>query len=157
MKYVRLVLSNTLQKERLEGLSIDCEKNKPDNFPQLVNNLTNTNGPWFPIIISDKCDGCAKTGKPRCVEFCPNDVFAFENGKAVVVNPANCGKDCSIPNCSACAPLCHNRAISFPSKNAMYSQVARDDQGLIRKTTCKVCGKQYLTNMETDVCFDCDK
>ena len=122
-----------------------------------MNKLANTNEPWFPIIFSDKCDGCAKTGKPRCVEFCPNDVFVFQNGKAVVANPANCGKNCGTPNCSACAPLCHNRAISFPSKNAVYPQEAKDEKNLIRKITCKVCGKQYWTNRENDVCFDCEK
>ena len=122
-----------------------------------MNKLANTNEPWFPRIFSDKCDGCAKTGKPRCVEFCPNDVFVFQNGKAVVANPANCGKNCGTPNCSACAPLCHNRAISFPSKNAVYPQEAKDKKNLIRKTTCTLCGKQYWTNRENDVCFDCEK
>jgi NAD-dependent dihydropyrimidine dehydrogenase PreA subunit len=91
------------------------------------------------------------------VEFCPNDVFIFQIGKAVVANPANCGKNCGTPNCSACAPLCHNRAISFPSKNAVYPQEAKDKKNLIRKTTCTLCGKQYWTNRENDVCFDCEK
>ena len=99
------------------------------------------NGPWFPIIISDKCDGCAKTGKPRCVEFCSNGVFVFQNGQSVVANPANCGKDCSIPNCSACAPLCHNKAISFPKRNVMHSQAAHVDNDMLRKAVCPKCKK----------------
>ena len=114
------------------------------------------NGPWFPIIISDKCDGCAKTGKPRCVEFCPNDVYTFQNGKVVVANPANCGKDCSIPNCSACAPLCHNKAISFPKQNGMHFQVAHVDNDMLRKAVCPECGKHYWTNRKTDLCIDCE-
>ncbi len=113
-------------------------------------------GPWFPMIISEKCDGCAKTGHPRCVEFCPNDVFELQEGKAVAVNPANCGKNVSASHCSACAPLCHSRAIVFPSKTEIHSEM-KDDNKLIRKTTCKACGKQHWTNRKTDVCFDCEK
>ena len=113
-------------------------------------------GPWFPIIYSDKCDGCSKTGKPRCIEFCPNDVFTFNDGKAIVANPAKCGGGCTTLRCSACAPLCHRRAISFPAKNTGYLNVTEDKKGLIRKTTCSVCGKQYWTNSDNAVCFDCE-
>jgi NAD-dependent dihydropyrimidine dehydrogenase PreA subunit len=119
--------------------------------------LANANDPWFPMIISEKCDGCIKVGNPRCVEFCPNDVFVFENGKAVVARPANCGKESSRIHCSACAPLCHSRAISFPSKNVENRQEGEDEKGLIRKVTCSECGKQYWTNRQTNVCFDCEK
>jgi len=119
--------------------------------------MASANDPWFPMIISEKCDGCIKAGKPRCVEFCPNSVFVLENGKAVVAHPANCGKDSGRIHCSACAPLCHNRAISFPSKNAEYKQDGKDEKGLIRRVTCSVCGKQYWTNRQNDVCFDCEK
>jgi len=48
-------------------------------------------GSWFPTIVSDKCDGCMKTGKPRCIEFCPNGVFLFQEEKAVVAYPTKCG------------------------------------------------------------------
>ena len=116
--------------------------------------MANFDDSWFPIIFSDKCDGCTKTGKPRCIEFCPNGVFTFENGKAIVAFPAKCGGDCNTVHCSACAPLCHKKAIIFPSRNASYVQVKEEDKGMIRKTTCKVCGKQYWTNRENDVCFD---
>ena len=97
------------------------------------------------------CDGCTKSGKPRCVEFCPNGVFTFQNRKAVVAYPAKCAN-----GCTACAPLCHNKAISFPGRNVGYSQVVREDKDLLRKTTCKVCGKQYWTNRASDICFDCE-
>ncbi|MCW4044407.1 MAG: hypothetical protein NWE94_02675, partial [Candidatus Bathyarchaeota archaeon] len=101
-------------------------------------------------------DGCAKTGKPRCVEFCPNGVFEFQDGKAIVAYPAKCGGNCSTIRCSACAPLCHRKAIVFPQINTSFSQVKEEDKGMIRKTTCKVCGKHYWTNSVDDVCFDCE-
>lgn len=113
-------------------------------------------GPWFPMIISEKCDGCSKTGKPRCVEFCPNGVFEFRGGKAIVAHPALCGGDCSTVHCSACAPLCHKRAIVFPSNSASYSQAKGEGKDMLRKTTCTVCGKEYWTNREIDVCYDCE-
>jgi NAD-dependent dihydropyrimidine dehydrogenase PreA subunit len=114
------------------------------------------NGPWFPTIYSDKCDGCAKTGKPRCVEFCPNGVFEFKDEKAIVAFPAKCGGDCATVRCSACAPLCHKKAIVFPLSSSSLGQ-AKEDKGMVRKTTCRICGKKYLTNREKDICFDCDK
>lgn len=116
--------------------------------------LDDETGPCFPIILDEKCDGCAKTGKPRCIEFCPNGVFEYRDGKAVVAYPAKCGSSCSTVNCSACAPLCHKRAIIFPSRSASFVPVKQEDKGMIRKTTCKVCGKQYWTNREIDVCMD---
>jgi NAD-dependent dihydropyrimidine dehydrogenase PreA subunit len=69
-----------------------------------------SDGPWFPTINSDECDGCAKTGKPRCIEFCPNNVFTFKDGKAEVTNPASCGVGSGTFHCSACAPLCPKNA-----------------------------------------------
>jgi NAD-dependent dihydropyrimidine dehydrogenase PreA subunit len=106
---------------------------------------------WFPIIFSDKCDGCVKTGRPRCLEYCPNGVYAFEEGKAVVANPTKCVK-----GCSSCVSLCHKKAISFPSRNISYVQVKDMDKGMFRKTTCTACSKQYWTNGENNVCFDCE-
>jgi len=107
--------------------------------------------PWFPVIFSDKCDGCAKLGKPRCVEYCPNSVFTYENGKAVVTYPARC-----ISGCTACAPLCHKKAISFPQKSTPFVTVKSEKEKLLRKTTCPRCGKTYWTNRESDVCIDCE-
>ncbi len=114
-------------------------------------------GPWFPMVFVDKCDGCAKNGKPRCVEFCPNSVFTFQDGKAVVANPANCGSGSSIFHCSACAPLCPKRAISFPTSISSLNSGMERNKDLMRKTTCRICGKQYWTNREKDDCFDCEK
>lgn len=111
--------------------------------------------PWFPIVNADKCDGCVHTGTPRCVEFCPNGVFTFQGGKAVVSYPAKCGGGCSTVHCSACAPLCHKRAIVFPSNHTVVREEVKDKE-LIRQTTCEICGKVYWTNREKDVCFDCE-
>ena len=118
--------------------------------------MFSSDGPWFPIIYQDKCDGCTKTGKPRCVEFCPNGVFELKDGEAIVANPAKCGGGCSIIRCSACAPLCHKKAIIFPQRNSSNLPVTWDKKDLIRKTTCRVCGKNYWTNRDEDVCFDCE-
>src|SRR5512136_2364369 len=107
------------------------------------------------MTLYEKCDGCAKTGKPRCVEFCPNEAFTFQDGKAWVSNPAKCGGGSTTVHCSACAPLCHKRAIVFPQGTASLIDRTEKEKGLIRRTTCKVCGKVFWTNSEKDVCFDC--
>jgi len=113
--------------------------------------LASIDSSWFPIIFSDKCDGCVNSGKPRCVEYCPNGVFIFQESKAAVAYPTKCVK-----GCSACTPLCHKKAISFPSRNASYVQSNEEDKGLIWKTVCEVCGKHYWTNRKSNVCYDCE-
>jgi len=30
-------------------------------------------------------------------------------------------------------------------------------KGSLRQTRCPLCGKEYWTNRETDLCFDCEK
>jgi NAD-dependent dihydropyrimidine dehydrogenase PreA subunit len=106
--------------------------------------------PWYPTIFPEKCDGCAPFGKPRCVEYCPNGVFSFIDGKAVVANPHKC-----VNGCTACEPLCHKKAITFP-KPQLAQAVKTEEKGLLRKTTCRKCGKVFWTNREKDLCFDCD-
>jgi NAD-dependent dihydropyrimidine dehydrogenase PreA subunit len=118
--------------------------------------MADASGPWFPTIFSDKCDGCIKAGKPRCVEFCPNGVFEFKDGKAIVAYPVKCGGPCSTVHCSACAPICHKKAIVFPSRNTSCREKKEEEKGMIRKITCRVCGKQYWTNREANICFDCE-
>ena len=115
-----------------------------------------SDGTWFPTIYSDKCDGCAKNGKPRCVEFCPHGVFEFKNGKAIVAYPVKCGGGCATVHCSACAPVCHKKAIAFPSGSVSFSQAKGEGKDMLWKATCKVCGKQYWTNNYRNICFDCE-
>ncbi len=120
--------------------------------------LSSLDVPWFPTIYSDKCDGCAKAGKPRCVEFCPNNVFTFKEGKAEVTNPAKCGVGSSDAHCSACAPLCHKKAIVFPNSFSSRSlQKGEESKSLLRKTNCEICGKIYWTNRSGNICFGCEK
>jgi len=113
--------------------------------------MTSVCGVWYPTIFPEKCDGCVKFGKPRCVDFCPNGVFTFQDGKAFVAHPFKC-----INGCTACEPLCHKKAISFPQRNTALNQATSADKGLLRKTVCMKCGKEFWTNRETDVCMDCE-
>jgi len=66
--------------------------------------------PWYPILDPGKCTGCR-----TCVDFCRNDVLAFDEsaGKATVKNPFNC-----VVECSACERLCPQGAIAFPDDKA---------------------------------------
>ena len=115
--------------------------------------MTEFNGHWFPIIFSDKCDGCAKTGNPRCVEYCSTGVFAIKGVKAVVVHPEKC-----LSGCSACTSVCHGKAIQFPRRrsyfNADFSKREKDES--FRKVVCPKCKKIYWTDRKTDLCIDCD-
>ncbi|XES77599.1 MAG: hypothetical protein ACBZ72_01675 [Candidatus Bathyarchaeia archaeon] len=106
---------------------------------------------WFPTVFPDKCDGCAKTGKPRCVEYCPNNVFSFQNEKAYVTEPLNC-----VNGCRSCESLCHQKAISFPN-STNTSRQAENKKEMLWKTTCEKCGKKYWTNRQSKVCMDCEK
>jgi NAD-dependent dihydropyrimidine dehydrogenase PreA subunit len=113
--------------------------------------MANVGGTWYPAVFTDKCDGCAKFGKPRCVEFCPNGVLEFREGKAVVALPLKC-----VYLCRGCEPLCHKKAINFPKLGSESSLATLRDKGLIRKTVCEKCGKTFWTNRETDICMDCE-
>ncbi|NWG11289.1 hypothetical protein HXY33_06045 [Candidatus Bathyarchaeota archaeon] len=108
-------------------------------------------GTWYPTIFPEKCDGCIKFGKPRCVEFCPNGVLEFQDGKVVVAYPYKC-----VNGCTACEPLCHKKAISFPKRASTFTFAASEDKGLLRKTVCIRCGKSFWTNREVDICMDCE-
>lgn len=65
---------------------------------------------WYPTIDAGKCIGCR-----ACIEFCRNDVLAFDEGtgKATVRNPYNC-----VVECRTCARLCPADAIAFPDEEA---------------------------------------
>jgi len=71
--------------------------------------------PWYPRVDYDKCIGCR-----QCFEFCGNNVYEWddENNHPVVRNPNNC-----VINCVACAKICPQEAISFPSKEEIEELV----------------------------------
>jgi NAD-dependent dihydropyrimidine dehydrogenase PreA subunit len=71
--------------------------------------------PWYPTINPDLCTGCS-----TCVDFCKNDVLELDEaaGKSQVKNPYNC-----VVECSTCAKLCPEKAISFPEEGAWITFV----------------------------------
>ena len=63
--------------------------------------------PWFPVLDEALCDGCDK-----CLQFCPNNVYAKrDTGPVYVAQAMNC-----VVGCDACARLCRHRAITFPPR-----------------------------------------
>ncbi|MFB0514299.1 MAG: ferredoxin family protein [Candidatus Bathyarchaeia archaeon] len=56
---------------------------------------------WYPTIFPDRCDGCKKLEAPRCIQFCPNEVFEITEGKVAVAHPYKC-----VYGCTACEPVC---------------------------------------------------
>lgn len=106
-----------------------------------------TKKPWFPTIFMDKCDGCHGTYK--CVTFCPHDVLEVKNDKATVVNPLQC-----IYRCSTCATLCPTNAIMFPSKDTLHKSITK--KSWLHRVKCNECGKQFLTDRNTNYCFQCE-
>jgi CDP-4-dehydro-6-deoxyglucose reductase len=107
-----------------------------------------TNKLWFPTIDSDKCDGCK--GAYKCVSFCPHDVLEVREEKAFVVDPLGC-----VYGCSACANLCPNAAIIFPPREESPRAVKKESW--LRRVTCRRCGKQFLTDRKTELCFECEE
>ncbi len=107
-----------------------------------------TQGPWFPVLDTDQCDGCR--GAYKCVTFCPHDVFEVRADTVVIVNPLEC-----IDGCSACADLCPKDAILFPQRQGSR-RPQRRKTSLLHQVTCRRCGKQFSTNRDTEYCFDCE-
>ena len=107
---------------------------------------------WYPIIFPDRCDGCQRLEKPRCIQFCPHNVFAIIDNTAVVVNPKNC-----VNGCTACRPLCPRKAIEFPQDRGFLQGKDRAWTAGFRKLTCKSCGKTFWADEEKDLCWDCSK
>ncbi len=67
--------------------------------------------PWFPTIDAALCTGCRE-----CINFCRNDVLAFDeaSGRTVVAHPYHC-----VVECRTCARFCPAGAISFPDEAAI--------------------------------------
>lgn len=65
--------------------------------------------PWFPTIDTAICIGCKE-----CLNFCKNDVLAFDDTTttAVVQHQYNC-----VVECRTCARICPVGAISFPDES----------------------------------------
>jgi NAD-dependent dihydropyrimidine dehydrogenase PreA subunit len=73
--------------------------------------------PWFPTIDPDLC-----IGDQDCVNFCKNNVLAFDEDtfKVIVVNPYNC-----VVGCDSCAKICPQEAIHFPSQDVLRATLRR--------------------------------
>lgn len=70
---------------------------------------------WYPTIDWDKCIGCQ-----TCIDFCNNGVFEWDdqNSHPIVANPLDC-----VVGCNACAKLCDEEAISFPTKEELNASI----------------------------------
>ena len=102
--------------------------------------------PWFPIISTDQCDTCNHQFK--CVSFCPHDVYEVQADKIVVAHPLNC-----IYRCSNCANICPQDAIIFPS---ITSSLKTIKPSLLHRIVCQDCEKRFMTDRNTELCFDCE-
>ena len=89
--------------------------------------------PWYPTVDLDLCIGCQ-----ACLEFCPNDVYLWdeEDNHPIVANPYNC-----VVYCRGCANVCTEEAISFPDKAEIVALVkelrARYGAGLVHSTAAE--------------------
>ena len=63
---------------------------------------------WAPVIDTTRCTNCL-----QCLSFCLFGVYAANEGKVEVREPAQCK-----PNCPACARVCPEAAILFPQHPA---------------------------------------
>ena len=106
------------------------------------------NGSWFPTISADLCNGCK--GKFKCVIFCPNDVLDIKEEKAYVINQLDC-----IFGCSNCAKICPKNAIIFPQRGTTHKN--KSEKTWLQKIKCRECEKTFLTDRETELCFECER
>jgi CDP-4-dehydro-6-deoxyglucose reductase len=72
---------------------------------------------WQPAINYDAC-----IGDRACIDFCQNDVFAWDedNQHPVVQNPLNC-----VVGCDSCAQICPVEAITFPPTDELRASLRR--------------------------------
>ncbi len=64
--------------------------------------------PWYPTIDVDAC-----RRDLQCLNFCPHDVFAWDQktGRPYVAHPLRC-----LPGCEICLEGCETGALSLPGK-----------------------------------------
>ncbi len=90
--------------------------------------------PWAPKINYDKCSTCGK-----CVEFCHNRVFGFEEEndkrRTVVTNPDAC-----VVLCRGCEEICPANAITHPSE--------RETQRIVKKLQRTNTNEQRVRKMK---------
>ncbi len=84
----------------------DCAARRKEDIAETYQGIPREEIPWFPKVEESRCEGCSS-----CVEFCTQNVFAFQDGKSKVVRPYNC-----VVGMSSCRGFCPDRAISFPSR-----------------------------------------
>jgi NAD-dependent dihydropyrimidine dehydrogenase PreA subunit len=73
--------------------------------------------PWFPTINYGLC-----TGDRECVEFCPHQVFVWDEAtsRTLVASPYSCAV-----GCDGCTQVCPVGAITFPSKDELRATLRR--------------------------------
>ena len=83
---------------------------------KVYQNIPREKIPWWPVINYDTCAGCQE-----CYEFCPNDVFDWDDNDGqhpVVARPTNC-----VVFCKSCARICSMEAIQFPEKEEIVALI----------------------------------
>jgi NAD-dependent dihydropyrimidine dehydrogenase PreA subunit len=85
-------------------------------------------GSWFPIIYTDRCNGCLGLEKPRCVQYCPNGVFSLKDKLVIVTNPHKC-----IDLCNSCEPVCLKKSDSLPKKDIYCYQDKKHEEKPYKK------------------------
>ncbi len=67
--------------------------------------------PWFPAILSDRCDGCGE-----CVRACPSNVLGWseDHTLVLVLEPYACA-----PGCQLCAKACRPHAVVMPPADVL--------------------------------------
>ncbi|MEM2920717.1 MAG: hypothetical protein QXF26_00180 [Candidatus Bathyarchaeia archaeon] len=114
--------------------------------------MTSVRDVWYPVVFPERCDGCKGIEIPHCIQFCPKKVFEVRGEKVEVAHPLEC-----IYGCNACELVCPRGAISFPSSRKQFQQPTESWSKSLHKVSCRLCGKTFWTNFETDVCSDCNK
>ncbi len=97
--------------------------------------------PWSPKIDYDKCITCGK-----CVDFCHNNVFGFEEKdgrkRTVVKNPDAC-----VVFCRGCEEICPAGAITHPLERETQKAINKLKR---EKSECK-SDRQHRENRKATI------